>query len=98
VYQGPTAGFGPDGGGLVELVPEHEADVDRLLRIIAADGHAPRRDDDRVLVAANGEPPRLLAASLNRAAADAGVVLAELHTTRPNLEAYYLATVEGGDR
>ena len=39
-----------------------------------------------------------LAASLNHAAASAGIVLAELHVRRPTLESTYLRLLEGDPR
>ena len=98
VYQGPTAELASGTTPTVALQPEHTTDVDRLIELVLADGHAPRRSGDHVVVDVNGDDPRLLAAALNRAAADAGVVLSELTVQRPTLEAQYLSMVEGGDK
>jgi ABC-2 type transport system ATP-binding protein len=49
-------------------------------------------------VAVDGHDPRRLAASLNHAAASAGIVLAELHVRRPTLESTYLRLLEGDPR
>jgi ABC-2 type transport system ATP-binding protein len=48
-------------------------------------------------VPAHGDPRRL-AASLNQAAASAGIFLAELHVRRPTLESNYLQLLEGDRR
>jgi hypothetical protein len=47
----------------------------------------------------DGDDPRSLAATLNRAAGEGGVVLAELRVTGATLEDRYLTMVKnGGDR
>jgi ABC-2 type transport system ATP-binding protein len=98
VYEGPASEFASGAAATVQLVPERVVDVDKLLKVLAGEGHAPRRDGELVVVGVDGDEPRTLSASLNRAAADAGIVLSEVRVNRPNLEAYYLTMVEGGDR
>jgi len=98
VYQGPAAELATGAQISVQLLPASVTDFDKLLEVVAAEGHEPRRQGELVVVAANGDEPRLVSAALNRAAADAGIVLSEVRVDRPNLESYYLAMVEGGDK
>jgi len=102
VYQGPAAGFLGQVAPVVALVPERPADLDRLAGLVRAGGLEARRDgtgDTAALaVRLDGDDPRAVAAVLNRAAMDAGIVLAELKVDRPTLESHYLAVVEGGSR
>jgi ABC-2 type transport system ATP-binding protein len=98
LYVGPTEGFLGSGSSVVTIVPERDADVARLAEIVSRLGHSPRRDGASVTVPVNGSEPRALAAELNRAAMQEGIVLAGLHSARPSLEAHYLSVLEGADR
>ncbi|HEX6595378.1 MAG TPA: AAA family ATPase, partial [Acidimicrobiales bacterium] len=98
LYAGPTEGFLGSASSVVTIVPELDADVARLAEIVSRLGHSPRRDGGSVTVPANGTEPRALAAELNRAAMQEGIVLAGLHSNRPSLEAHYLSVLEGADR
>ncbi len=98
LYVGPTEGFLGGASSLVTIVPELDVDVARLAEIVARLGHAPRRDGVSVTVPVNGSEPRALAAELNRAAMQEGIVLAGLHSSRPSLEAHYLSVLEGADK
>jgi ABC-2 type transport system ATP-binding protein len=69
-----------------------------LAQLLSTTGYAMRRDGDRLVVSVDGHEPRQLAAQLNVLAADAGIVLAELHVSTPNLEATYLDLVQGASR
>jgi ABC-2 type transport system ATP-binding protein len=98
VYAGEAAGFEAQASTEILLAP---ADLDELLAladIISAAGHVAGRHDDELVVSVNGHDPRALAASLNQAAASAGIVLAELHVRRPSLEANYFRVLEGEAR
>jgi ABC-2 type transport system ATP-binding protein len=98
VYAGEAAGFEAQASTEILLAP---ADLDELLAladIISAAGHVAGRHDDELVVSVNGHDPRTLAASLNQAAASAGIVLAELHVRRPSLEANYFRVLEGEAR
>ena len=95
VYAGEAAGFAARAIVEILLAP---AAIDQLLAladVVSAEGLVAGRDGDHLVVAANGHEPRLLAASLNRAAASAGIDLAELHVRRPSLEANYFHLLEG---
>ena len=98
LYEGPTEGFLRGATAVVTIVPEVDGDVARLAEIVARLGHAPQRNGTSVTVPVNGSEPRALAADLNRAAMQEGIVLAGLHSSRPTLEAHYLSVLEGADR
>jgi hypothetical protein len=53
-------------------------------------------NDDRLVVAVDGADVADLAASVNQAAFDAGLVLVELSPLRTTLEDRYLSMVQGG--
>jgi ABC-2 type transport system ATP-binding protein len=90
VYQGPTAEFvGDDAGGLA-VVPEHAGDLDVLAAVLTSAGHPVAVEPDRLVV---GGTERTVAAAVNRAAHDAGIVLVELRPQRSSLEDRYLALV-----
>jgi ABC-2 type transport system ATP-binding protein len=98
IYDGDAAGFSTQANTEILLAP---ADIDQMLAladIVSAAGLVAGRDDDQLVVSVNGHDPRALAASLNGAAAEAGIVLAELHVRRPSLEAKYFRLLEGEAR
>jgi ABC-2 type transport system ATP-binding protein len=95
VYQGPADGFLGRVPTVIELAPEHDSDLNRLVAIARGEGHEPRIEDDQLIVPVDGHDPTTTAAALNRAALLEGVVLSELHLRRPTLESQYLATIEG---
>jgi ABC-2 type transport system ATP-binding protein len=95
VYAGRSDEFAAHTGTDVLLSPARAADLIALTAIIADEGVDAGRDGDQLIVPVGGRDPRQLAASLNSAAASAGIVLAELHVRRPTLEANYLRLLEG---
>ena len=98
VYAGDSDGFIGRATTEIVLAP---ADVDTVLSladIVARHGFDAGRAGDELIVAIDGADARQVAASLNRAAAEAGIVLAELHVRRPTLESHYLRLLEGADR
>jgi ABC-2 type transport system ATP-binding protein len=98
VYAGDSEGFIGRATTEIVLAP---ADVDTFLSladIVARHGFDAGRAGDELIVAIDGADARQVAASLNRAAAEAGIVLAELHVRRPTLESHYLRLLEGADR
>jgi ABC-2 type transport system ATP-binding protein len=99
-YQGPADGYLAQAGTVVVIASEHEADRDRLARLIRAEGHDAAIDGDAIVVPVDLEAgdPRALAANLNRIAFEDEIVLSELRVRRPTLESHYLATVEGEHR
>jgi ABC-2 type transport system ATP-binding protein len=100
VFQGPAGELLHQRGAALVVAPEHRVELDRLHRLLAAAGHEAERGpgEDELRIALDGGDPRALAAAVNRAAAGAGVVLAELRVARTSLEDRYLSMVNGGDR
>jgi ABC-2 type transport system ATP-binding protein len=98
VFQGPAAELLAQAGARLVVAPEHPGDLGRLRALLAAAGHAGQPLDGRLEIAVGAVDPRGLAADVNRAAGDGGVVLAELRVARTSLEDRYLTMVEGGER
>jgi ABC-2 type transport system ATP-binding protein len=94
-YSGSADGFPGAGQAEIAVSPISSDDLSTVARIADGLGVAFEQRADRLVVRADGLDPRALAADLNRAAAAAGVVLAELHVRRPTLESAYLRTIEG---
>jgi ABC-2 type transport system ATP-binding protein len=78
------------------LVPQHPRDLPRLGQLLARQGHTVEGRDHHIAVAVDGADSHRLAAELNVAAMDGGVVLAELRASAATLEDRYLAMVGGG--
>ncbi len=97
VYQGPAADFIRSSGDELGVVPEHSYDVDALVGVLASAGHRVDVVDGRVVVRDDDIAGRDLAAAVNRAAHQAGIVLVELSPIRTSLEDRYLALVQGAD-
>ena len=97
VYAGEREGFSGRGNQIV-LGPLDPADLLALSDLVAAHGHDAGREGDQLLLATPDDDAPALAAALNRAAAAAGIVLAEVHVRRPTLEASYLRLLEGDPR
>jgi ABC-2 type transport system ATP-binding protein len=93
LYQGPAEGFLGRVPTMIALAPEDLGDLDRLAAMIRAGGHEPYRADGELTVPVDEHDARTVAAALNRAAVADGIVLAELHTRRPNLESQHLAAI-----
>jgi ABC-2 type transport system ATP-binding protein len=99
VFQGPADELLDGSGASLVVAPEHPDDLERLRGMLATAGHDSLPGDDDLQIAVNGADPRGLAAAVNRAAGDGGVVLAELRVARTSLEDRYLTLVnEGGER
>ncbi|HYJ68163.1 MAG TPA: ATP-binding cassette domain-containing protein [Nocardioidaceae bacterium] len=97
-YQGPADGFLGQVSPVLTLASERPDDLDRLVEVVRTAGFDAARERDGITVPLNVAEPRDAAVALNKEAISAGIVLAELHVQRPNLESHYLAMVEGGDR
>jgi ABC-2 type transport system ATP-binding protein len=95
VYQGATEGFLGRVPTMIALAPAHPGDLGRLAALVRAGGHEPRRDETELSVPVDDRDAKAVAATLNKAAAEQGIVLAELHTRRPSLESQYLAAIGG---
>jgi ABC-2 type transport system ATP-binding protein len=99
MYAGDAGGFTRGAVTEVVLAPLHGRSLVRLADVVAAAGYEAGRDGDALVVPIDGDDGRKVAASLNKSAADAGIVLAELRVQRPSLESHYLQLVtEGSDR
>jgi ABC-2 type transport system ATP-binding protein len=98
LYQGPTRDLLDGVTGGLALVPQRPDDLPALWELLVARDHHVERRDDRLVVARNGTDVGDLAASVNRAAFDAGMVLVELSPVRISLEDRYLSMVQGGAR
>ena len=98
VYAGEADRFSSRAGREIVLGPVDAADLLRLADVVSRQGLEVGREGEHLVVAADGAAPQVLAASLNQAAASAGIVLAELHVRRPTLESKYLDLVEGARR
>jgi ABC-2 type transport system ATP-binding protein len=95
LFQGPADEFLGRVPTVVALAPERTDDVERLAALLLADGHEPRREDGELVVPVDEHDARAVAAKLNKAASERGIVLAELHVRRPSLESQYLAATKG---
>jgi ABC-2 type transport system ATP-binding protein len=100
VFQGPASELLESSGANLAVAPEHPGDLEQLRVLLAAAGHESLTVDDHLEITVNDEDdPRGLAAALNRAAREGGIVLAELRVTGASLEDRYLTIVKnGGDR
>ncbi len=98
LYQGPTHALLDGAIEGLAVTPEHAEDRDALCALLARDGHRLDLADDRIVLSVNGDDPAKLAASVNRAAFEQGIVLVELNPLRTTLEDRYLAMAKGGSR
>ena len=98
LYQGPTRALldGPAGG--LAVAEQRPDDHPALRELLVARGHDVVAQDDRLVVGVDRDVVGDLAASVNRAAFDAGMVLVELSPLRTTLEDRYLSMVHGGAR
>jgi ABC-2 type transport system ATP-binding protein len=95
LYSGPACDFGAATAPEVLLSPVDPKAIGPLTGLVAELGLSTRAENGAVLVAAAECDPRVLAASLNGAAADRGIALAEVGVRRPTLEDAYLEMLEG---
>jgi ABC-2 type transport system ATP-binding protein len=97
VYQGPADGLLSEATPVIAVGPEHPTDRARLEDLVRAEGLRVEPEGSVLIVPVDGKDATALAASLNKAAAATGIVLAELHVRRPTLESHYLSIVEGAE-
>jgi ABC-2 type transport system ATP-binding protein len=95
LYQGPTRDLLDGVTAGLTVVPQRPADQSALRELLIARGHDVERRDQRLLVGVDGSDISALAASVNQAAFDAGIVLVELNPLRMTLEDRYLAMTNG---
>jgi ABC-2 type transport system ATP-binding protein len=98
VYQGPTRDLLDGATAGLALVPQRPDDLPALWELLVARDHHVERRDDRLVLSTNGADVGDLAASVNRAAFAAGLVLVELSPVRISLEDRYLSMVQEGVR
>jgi ABC-2 type transport system ATP-binding protein len=99
VFQGPASELLGRSDTRVAVAPERPGDLEQLRGILAAAGHTSQAVDNHLEIAVNEGDARGLAAALNRAAGEGGIVLAELRVKGATLEDRYLTMVKnGGDR
>jgi ABC-2 type transport system ATP-binding protein len=96
VFQGPAALLLGEEDRLV-AAPELPADLPRLAGLLEDRGHHVHAGDRDLAVPVGDAEPVALAAALNRAAMDEGIVLAELHRARADLESRYLSLIGKGE-
>ena len=94
LYQGPTSALLDDAGASLTVAPRRQRDAGPLSRVLANLGHAAVQHGPQFVIDLNGGDASEVAAEVNRAAFDAGVVLAELTPQRTSLEDRYLSLVE----
>ena len=98
LYQGPASDLlGGPADGLV-VVAHRPEDHLVLFDLLTARGDDVAAQDGRLVLRVNGSDVSDLAAAVNRAAFDAGIVLTELSPQRTTLEDHYLSMVHGGAR
>jgi ABC-2 type transport system ATP-binding protein len=99
LYQGPTADL-LHGDDTSLAVVAHRPDDHAPLRDLLVDrGHDVAVDSGRLVIhTVDGDDVADLAASVNRIAFEAGIVLVELSPQRSSLEDRYLSIVHGGAR
>jgi ABC-2 type transport system ATP-binding protein len=98
LYQGPTRALLDGVAGGLAVVTEHTGDHAALRDLLTAGGHRVEMSDGRLIVDVNGADTVGVAAAVNRASFDAGIVLVELTPLRTTLEDRYLSMVQGGSR
>ena len=98
LFQGPTRELLDGVASGLAVVPRPSDDHRALGELLVALGHAVAHEDRRLVVDLQGAAEADVAASVNRAAFDAGMVLVELTPLRTTLEDRYLSLVQGGRR
>src|SRR4051794_11321333 len=95
IYQGPTREFLDAAVGGLSIAPQYPEQRELLTEALRAHGLRVHCDGDHLLVNVDGFADDV-AATVNRAAFDAGIVLVELALQRTTLEDRYLSLVAGG--
>ncbi len=98
VYADHASRFAQRTSPQIVLGAQQAHELLRLARLVTEHGFEVGRQDGQLVVTAHGADPGSTAASLNQAAASAGIVLSELHVLRPTLESSYLNLLQGADR
>ena len=98
VYADDASRFAARTSPQIVLRPERHHELAQLARLVTSKGLEVGRSDGHLVVTADETDPLRLSASLNQAAASAGIVLSELHVRRPTLESSYLDLLQGANR
>jgi ABC-2 type transport system ATP-binding protein len=98
LYQGPTRVLLDGVAGGIAVAPQRLTDRSPLRELLVARGHDVVVEDERLVVGTDGTDVNTVAAAINRAAFDAGMVLVELSPLRTTLEDRYLSMVGGEQR
>jgi ABC-2 type transport system ATP-binding protein len=98
LYQGPTRALLDGVAAGLAVAPQRPEDADALREFLVSRGHDVHAEDERLVIDVDGHDVGELAAAVNRAAFDAGMVLVELSPVRTTLEDRYLSMVNGGSR
>jgi len=98
LYQGPTRDLLDGVAASLAVVPQRAEDLPALRDLLGANGSHVELRDNRLVVSVDAASIDDMAASVNRAAFDAGMVLVELSPLRATLEDRYLTMVHGATR
>jgi ABC-2 type transport system ATP-binding protein len=96
LYQGPTREFLDAAVGGLMVAPQHPDQLDALLELLIGRGLRAQRQENHLVVSTDNADTDDLAASVNRAAFSADIVLVELSVVRSTLEDRYLTLVQAG--
>ncbi len=96
LYQGPTREFLDSAAGGLIVAPQHPDQLDALLDVLIGRGVRAQRHEKHLVVSTDDADTDELAASVNRAAFAADIVLVELSVQRSTLEDRYLTLVQAG--
>jgi ABC-2 type transport system ATP-binding protein len=98
LYQGPTRALLDDAVTGLVVAAQEPLHHTLLSDVLVRHGHHVDPADGRLVVRLDGANAGDVAAKVNQAAFDAGIVLVELSPQRTTLEDHYLAMVQGGTR
>ena len=98
LYQGPTRALLDGVTGGLAVVSQRSDEHTMLRDLLTSGGHRVEATDHKLIVDVDGAAVSDVAAAVNRAAFDAGIVLVELTPLRTTLEDRYLSIVQGGPR
>jgi hypothetical protein len=80
------------------VLPERWADIERLAAVLTSAGHDVRREGERLVVRRDVLTGAEVAASVNRTAHSAGIVVIQLTPVQRTLEERFLALTAGAPR
>lgn len=98
LYQGPTREFLDAAVGGLAVSPQHADQLEPLNDLLVGRGLRTQLRNDQLVVSVDDADTNDIAACVNRAAFEAGIVLVEIGRLRTTLEDQYLALVQGGAR